>query len=312
MDAKTQVEAARGAVLALPSPDLATLEVTGRDRVSWLNGLLTCDLAKREPGQVAYGLAVARSGRVLADAIVVADEVGDSAESVLAAVTSSGAQALRAHLEHYLVMEDAEISEKLDGYEAWALHGPRSREVLDAARAAGARGGVIDRTGLGGASSCSRRESARQGFAPRSRAPQKQRRGSWATIAGGRRYGWSGLSSSVSTSTTRLTRKRHRSRAAVSFNKGCYLGQEVVCMLELRGHVKRKLVPLVIEGHAPAPAGAAVTDAGGATVGEVTSSALSPTLGKAVALAMIKRAFSAPGNALLVTGAPAVVVEQPA
>ena len=33
-------------------------------------------------------------------------------------------------------------------------------------------------------------------------------------------------------------------KRAVSFAKGCYLGQEVVCMLEMRGHVKRKLVPL--------------------------------------------------------------------
>src|SRR5262249_33809464 len=49
MDARAQVEAARRAVLAVPTapPDLATLVVTGKDRVSWLNGLVTCDLAKR-------------------------------------------------------------------------------------------------------------------------------------------------------------------------------------------------------------------------------------------------------------------------
>ena len=37
-------------------------------------------------------------------------------------------------------------------------------------------------------------------------------------------------------------------KAAVSFDKGCYLGQEVVCMLEMRGHVKRKLVSIVLDG----------------------------------------------------------------
>ena len=46
----------------------------------------------------------------------------------------------------------------------------------------------------------------------------------------------------------RRTRRRPRSRStAVSFDKGCYLGQEVVCMLEMRGHVKRKLVSVVLD-----------------------------------------------------------------
>ena len=62
-------------------------------------------------------------------------------------------------------------------------------------------------------------------------------------------------------------------RRAVSFDKGCYLGQEVVCMLEMRGRVKRKLVSLEIaSGDAP-PKGASVSDASGNVVGEISSSA---------------------------------------
>ena len=57
-------------------------------------------------------------------------------------------------------------------------------------------------------------------------------------------------------------------KAAVSFDKGCYLGQEVVCMLEMRGHVKRKLVSLIVEGQGLPERGAQVTDAGGAAIGE--------------------------------------------
>jgi glycine cleavage system aminomethyltransferase T len=101
-------------------------------------------------------------------------------------------------------------------------------------------------------------------------------------------------------------------KRAVSFEKGCYLGQEVVCMLEMRGHVKRKLVSLVIDqGEAPAK-GAPVANAAGEAIGEVTSAAASPTLGAPVALAMIKYAAAKAGGDVKVSDRPARIVERPA
>jgi folate-binding protein YgfZ len=103
-------------------------------------------------------------------------------------------------------------------------------------------------------------------------------------------------------------------KRAVSFDKGCYLGQEVVCMLEMRGHVKRKLVPLVLEaGDVPAK-GASVTTTAGEAVGEVTSAVRSPTLGVPVALAMVKFAHAKPNaggdSTLKVGGIAAKIVER--
>jgi folate-binding protein YgfZ len=104
-------------------------------------------------------------------------------------------------------------------------------------------------------------------------------------------------------------------KVAVSFDKGCYLGQEVVCMLEMRGQVRRCLSPLVVDeledGNVPAR-GAAVTDDAGAVAGEITSATVSPTLGLPVALAMLKRAFSSSEQTLRVAGARARVVDRPA
>ncbi len=94
----------------------------------------------------------------------------------------------------------------------------------------------------------------------------------------------------------------------MSFEKGCYLGQEVVFMLEKRGHVKRRLVPLVVEAAEAPAAGAPVTDGSGAPAGEVTSATVSPTLGKAVALAMMKRLLAVPGQGVVVQGMPGQVV----
>ena len=93
---------------------------------------------------------------------------------------------------------------------------------------------------------------------------------------------------------------------AVSFDKGCYLGQEVVCMLQLRGHVKRKLVPVSFEDGVAAP-GASVVSADGQALGQLTTIGPSPTLGKHVGLAMVKIAFAAPGTELRIGDAKAFV-----
>jgi glycine cleavage system aminomethyltransferase T len=83
-------------------------------------------------------------------------------------------------------------------------------------------------------------------------------------------------------------------------------------MLEMRGHVKRKLVPVVLEGEGLPSPGAPVTDEAGAPVGEVTSAGWSPTLGVVVALAMLKRAHAAAGVRVVIQGTHARVVERPA
>jgi aminomethyltransferase len=76
--------------------------------------------------------------------------------------------------------------------------------------------------------------------------------------------------------------------------------------------VKRKLVPIVLEGEALPRRGAAVTDESGEAVGEVTSAGFSPTLGAPVGLVMVKRAQAAAGVRVVVDGAHAKVVDRPA
>ena len=296
---RAQVEAAHAGALAIPHGELAALEVRGGDRATWLNGVLYVRPSRSGPeGTARYGLAVGRSGRVLADVLLVAD-----AERVLLAVPASAREALEQHFNHYLVMEDAEVAHAPLG--VWSIHGPGAADALAAAVAAGAVGGSLDRTGLGGAVLFVPGEVARAALA------------SQATV--GDAAGWEAL---------RLERAVPRFGAdfgeatypqearleatAVSFDKGCYLGQEVVCMLELRGHVKRMLVPLVLDGAEPPAPGAPVTDASGAVVGEITSAAASPSLGKPIALAMIKRASAEVGRRLVAAGVSAEVVARPA
>lgn len=318
---KTQLEAARRSVLAMPRADLATLLITGKDRIGWLNGLLTCDLMKVVPGQAVYGLAVGRNGRVLADVMVVADP---AAARVIMAIPAAVAPALRSHLDHYLVMEDVEMQSQTERFEPWMIHGPQSADALDAARAVGAIGGVVDLTGLGGAFL----------FVPLlPSAGADAVRAAIARFAAGEgglvgdEAGWEvlRLERAVPRFGTDFDDKTYPQEAslektAVSFEKGCYLGQEVVCMLEMRGHVKRKLVSLVVDAaNPPAPgadvigeSGTSLADGSGAVVRSVTSAARSPALGKTVALAMMKRAYSGLGTRVVVGGSRAEVVELPA
>jgi folate-binding protein YgfZ len=94
---------------------------------------------------------------------------------------------------------------------------------------------------------------------------------------------------------------------AVSFTKGCYVGQEIVERTRTRGHVNWKLVGLIVRApEAPAP-GEKLTSAG-QEIGEVTSACVSPTLGQTIALAYVRREIAEPGTQLALASGPAAEV----
>jgi folate-binding protein YgfZ len=297
---EAQMNHARTGSLVVPASDLGVLVVTGGDRQTWLNGLLTCDLAPLKRGGAAYGLAVTQKGRILADALVLVDD-----ERVLVAVPRSAIEEVRASFERYLIMEDAEIAPGDADFVVWLAHGPRSGEVLEAARVAGGLGGALDRSGLGGALI----------FAPVSDAPRIADAIAGAAGAIGDEAGWEALRVAraiprfgVDFDGTTYPQEVGLEKTAVSFAKGCYLGQEVVCMLEMRGHVKRRLVALHVAGAQPPGAGAGVADAAGQAVGNVTSAAPSPARGGFIALAMVKRAQAEAGTTLRIGEDAATVI----
>jgi folate-binding protein YgfZ len=84
-----------------------------------------------------------------------------------------------------------------------------------------------------------------------------------------------------------LPQEVDRDARAISFTKGCYLGQETICRIRDLGHANRKLAGLRIEGtNAPAPGSRVLRDS--QEIGRVTSSAVSPRLG-VLALAYLRR-----------------------
>ena len=83
---------------------------------------------------------------------------------------------------------------------------------------------------------------------------------------------------------------------AVSFTKGCYIGQEIIARIHWRGHVARKLTGLISEARAELQGEAKVKSLDGKEIGRVTSSVFSPRAGRAVALAYIRYNYLEPGT----------------
>jgi folate-binding protein YgfZ len=102
---------------------------------------------------------------------------------------------------------------------------------------------------------------------------------------------------------------------AISFTKGCYVGQEVIVRVRDRGHgrVARRLVGLVLPADAAVPPAGAAIRAGDRDVGRVTSAARSPALGRPIALGYVHRDFVEAGTVLSVApdAAPATVTRLP-
>ena len=102
---------------------------------------------------------------------------------------------------------------------------------------------------------------------------------------------------------------------AVSFTKGCYIGQEIIARIKYRGHVAKKLSGLLFDGTASIDHGSKVKTADDKEIGRVTSATFSPRLGRAIALGYVKYDYLAPGTEVMVGSVasqlPARVVELP-
>lgn len=292
--------AARETVLVVPARDRAAILLTGKDRFSWLNGLVTCELMKREREQGAYGLLVEKKGRIQTDLFVVpsADE-----DSVALAVPAALRDTLLGTLDHYLIMEDAELS--ASDLVFVVAHGPRATELRSLAPFAG----TVDLLGTGGVvlaapASEAADLDARIGAAVAKLGGVVADDETWNEVRiahGLPRFG-------VEFDSTHYPQEAALEKLAVSFSKGCYLGQEVVYMLQERGHVKRKLVPLDLDGGAPPAKGTPVTTTAGDAVGEIRSATmLGASAGKPAAIAMVKWAHAKPGTELRVGEQPAHV-----
>lgn len=293
-----QVAALRGGVGLRPLTDLAAVSVRGRDRLTWLNGMVTNDTRSLAAGRGVYAAVVGLKGKVITDLFA-----GGREDEVILVMPAARVEEVLAHFDRYIVMEDVFVARR-EGLVV-SLQGPR------AAALAGELGPIAaaDRLGRGGLDLVLEEGDGRlERLAALAQAgrvtPVSEEAWEVARLEAGIAAFGRDFDSGHFVQEAGVTRR------AVSFQKGCYLGQEVVCRLEMRGHVQKSLIGLVIEGDAPA-AGAVVL-AEGKEVGRVTSAAAAVSLpGRAVALAMVRQATVEGGAAVEVGGARATLTLRP-
>lgn len=222
-----------------------TLRVRGADRKTWLDGLLTCAVTSVGVGVGAYGLLLTKQGKIVTDVFLL-----DSGSELWVGVAPGRGAAVRELLDRYLVMEDAELEQATQTL-SW----------LVATQGAGADlAGAVARGAL--VLSALQVELVLSSQTPSAQLPDS---GELLAEHGLGVFG-------VDFDERNNPHEASLDRIAVSWTKGCYLGQEVVCMQDMRGKVKRRLVAL--DG-SPALGSAAaakeVLAADGSVVGQVSS-----------------------------------------
>ena len=258
-----------------------TLVVHGPERKSWLNGLLTCDVGELRAGAGTWGLLLDRKGKIQSVLWVLSTE-----EKLWLAPAAETTTTSFEQLDQRLIMEDAELTET-NGFTWLTLHGAGAVGAAQLLTTQwGGQAAALDWIAEECAMLCLPSEKA-------ARVTQECAAGE-LTVEGkavvplsdeqwvGLRLNHSLAEFGADFDTTFRPHEASLERRAVCWSKGCYLGQEVVCMQDMRGKVKNRVAVLeavpphaVDEGTGDVPGvGDSVLGSDEQEVGSVTSAGI--------------------------------------
>jgi folate-binding protein YgfZ len=296
---------------------------TGEDRAVFLQGMLSNDVKALGPGQGVYAAMLDQQGKIVSDLRVYAE-----ADCMRLDVVAWRRTAIRDALERFIVADDIELATPEDEMPLVGIEGPLARAIAAEALGIGALPHAPYahiRTSFESASLLAVTVSEVDGSGVLLCGPRRCAGPLFDACieAGARPLGMQALEvlrveagvpwAGIDMDETVLMMETGR-RSALSFTKGCYLGQEVVERITARGHVNRHLMGVVIDGDV-VPASRARLMAAGRAVGYVTSAVRSQWLGRPIALAMVQRTHATPGERVEIesgeTGIPATVSALP-
>lgn len=287
--------------------------VTGEDRARLLHAMTTNQIQQLQPGEGCYAFFLNAQGRILADANVFCRQ-----DDLLLDVEPETREPLLQHLDKFIIADDVTLDDATERIATLDLEGP---EALALATRMGVtvpekppekpwahtawNDAIVARVSFTGAPGLRFFISSEQ--KPRVMELLQKAGAREANLDAARvvrlehfqpRFG----EDIFTTTLSQETQQMH----AVNFNKGCYIGQEIVERVRSRGLVHRLLAGVEIDSpDVPAPDTRLMQDEENA--GKMTSAAFSPALGKVVGLAYLRRELAEPGTALTVDGHPAVV-----
>ncbi len=262
----------------------ALIWVEGPDAAGFLQGLVSNDVVALATGEACPALFLDAKGHVQVEMRVHRD--ADDAFTLVA--PAERADRLAELLERYHFSEDLEII------------GPEPADTLTLAGEGPAAGGLSLPGPVPGTITAVVDDATAAIAAAEAREVHPEALEMARIAAGAPAVG-------IDTTETTLVQEAALEEVAVSFGKGCYLGQETVARLQFRGRANRRLRGLALPTPPPDP-GAAVTH-GGREVGRLTSVAVTPDLG-AIGLAILRREVE-DGATVEAGGLPARVVDLP-
>lgn len=288
------------------------LEISGDDRVRWLHNLTSQEVQNLRAGEGAYSFALNAGGRILFDLniLVLADVIRIDLDQRFVGLACK-------HFEKYVITEDVQIANLSDAFVRFGIVGDESKGLLSELGVAHAA--VMPWLGTGelihsGVAIPFFRHDFCGTFGVELLVPVDRAVEVWEALSDSSRTVRAVPVGYDAVQVRRIERgipwplheitddylpaETGQLDRAVSFSKGCYLGQEVVERMRSRGGLARRLVGLVIEGDEGPPDGAALTTEDGARIGMLTSSCRSFAKGCVVGLGYVKTASAPDGSPL--------------
>ena len=277
------------------------IRVTGEDRARLLHAMSTNHIQGMQPGQGVYAFFLNAQGRIVADAFILCFE-----DHFLLDTVAATRESLREHLDRYVIADDVTLDDVTDQTFALGLEGPKSRQMA----AAAAMPGPADRFAhirWGDYTVASIAAAGADGL--RIYGPEEDRDSALELLESAGAI----AASEEDAEAVRIANFRtlygvdiddrtipqeSQLMDAVHFQKGCYLGQEIVERVRSRGHVNRLLMGFrVAAGVAVAPGAKVLFE--GKEAGEVTSA----TAG--AGLAFVRAPAARSGSLVEIEGKPA-------
>jgi aminomethyltransferase len=284
-----------------------------------MNGVVTNNVRNLEPGHGVYAFVLNPQGHIQGDLYVY-----NQSDFLLVDTDPSQSAPLREFFDHYIIMDDVEIADVSSAWAVIGIAGPKAQTVLEAV---GVSVPVLE-------SLQSARVSVREAevtlvrgdnpatssyeiwlFPAQFAAMWKSLANAGATAVGATAVEMLRIASGIprygqDIRERDLPQETEQARA-LHFNKGCYIGQEIVERIRSRGNVHRKFTGFVLEGGLPEPG--AKLQADGKDVGEITSVAALPSGNgeKTVALGYVRREMGTPGKVFDAASAKATVAALP-
>lgn len=284
------------------------LRISGADRVKFLNGLVTNDVAALRPGEGCWSAALTVKGRVLADFHLYA-----RSDELLLECEAGWHSRLMQHFSSRVIREKVEFTGASEELGLLGLYGPKAPEVLAGFGAPDAASWPLyahRESRLGEASVPAARTDRLGGPGYELFVPRSGLEDAWTMLMeAGRDRGLRLLGTKayealrIEAGCPRLGRDMDeetlatetRLDSALSSTKGCYLGQEVVARSTQRGHVRRHLVGLRIASKLVPPRGTKIV-VSGAEAGWITSSSWGASVAAPIALGYLRVEHEAPGT----------------